>query len=274
MKKTTLTITVFDDTMQEVFIEKAFRNFFMPKLGSKNVFDLIAEGNETLKTWYSKLDFINSQYISKSIEHTMLSPETTDKEIKNLCHEALDHNFYSVCVNPCHVNMCSSLLINSNVTVCSVIAFPFGATTTEQKVSEAENAMVNGAKEIDMVMNIGKFKSEDYDYVYNDIKSVAERTKLHNSILKVIIETSLLSDIEKVKACLIIRAAGADFVKTSTGFGKSGAVKEDIALLKYASGNDIRVKASGGIKTKDDAIKMIYYGADRIGTSSGITITS
>ena len=212
--------------------------------------------------------------IAGKIDHTILKPEASPSEINTLCEEALKYNFASVCVNPSYVTQCYGLLKGSKVKVCTVIGFPLGATTTETKVFEAVQAIKNGAGEVDMVINIGMLKVRKYDYFYNDIKSVVSAAKENNAIIKVIIETCLLTDSEKVIACLICKEAGADFVKTSTGFSSGGANANDVALMKYIVGKDLGVKASGGIRSKLDAEIMIASGADRIGTSSGVKIVN
>jgi deoxyribose-phosphate aldolase len=195
-----------------------------------------------------------------------------ESEISKLCQEAEKYGFASVCVNPSHVSLCYGLLKDTPVKVCTVIGFPLGATTTEVKRFEAEQAMKNGAREIDMVINIGKMKQGDYEYVFNDINQLALAAKKYNSLLKVILETALLTDEEKVKACLLAKKAKADFVKTSTGFSKGGATASDVALMKYVVGSTVGVKASGGIRTYEDAEAMIESGADRIGASASVKI--
>jgi len=194
--------------------------------------------------------------------------------IGNLCYEALEYKFASVCVNPSYVPLCKKILENSTVKVCTVVGFPLGSNDTAVKKFETEQAINNGAGEIDMVINIGRLKDGDFNYVYNDILAVVETAKLENKITKVIIETCYLSLDEKIQACLLSAKAGADFVKTSTGFGPSGANAADVALMKYISGNKMKVKAAGGIRSKEDAIIMMSCGADRLGTSSGVKIIS
>lgn len=210
--------------------------------------------------------------IAGMIDHTLLKPDAQWSEIKQLCNEAVNNNFASVCVNPSNVEACFNIIKSSTIKVCTVIGFPLGATTTVSKFSEAEEAIKNGAEELDMVINIGRLKDEDYDYVYNDIKTIADLSKKHLCISKVIIETCLLSDEEKIAVCLLAKEAGADFVKTSTGFSKSGATEYDVSLMKFIVGDKMQVKASGGIRFYDDAIKMINAGATRLGASAGIKI--
>jgi len=212
--------------------------------------------------------------LASMIDHTILKPEALPEEIVKLCDEAKQYKFASVCVNPSYVTMCSELLENSDVKVCTVIGFPLGATTAESKVFEAVQAATYGAGEVDMVINIGRLKQGDYGFVYNDVYNVVQAAKKLNAITKVILETCLLNDEEKVKACLICKFAGAAFVKTSTGFSKGGATTADVALMKYVVGSDMQVKASGGIRTRKDADEMIAAGADRIGASAGIAIVN
>ena len=208
--------------------------------------------------------------ISKLIDHTMLKPEASVEEIRKLCIEAKEFGFHSVCVNSAYVNVAYNFLIHSNVKVCSVVGFPLGAMMKEAKAYEAKFAVDSGADEIDMVMNIGFLKSRKIDLFERDIKQV--RDACSASVLKVIIETCLLTDEEKILACKIAKECGADFVKTSTGFSKGGAEEHDVKIMREAVGKDFGVKASGGIKTYDDALKMINAGANIIGTSNGVAI--
>lgn len=207
---------------------------------------------------------------NKFIDHTSLKPQTTKKEIKILCNEAKKFKFASVCVNPCFVEFAAKELKGTEVKVCTVIGFPLGANTTETKVFETKDAIKKGAQEIDMVINVGKLKENDYKYLTNEIAAV--KKVCGKKILKVIIETCLLSDKEKVEICKCIKNAKADFVKTSTGFSTGGACLEDIKLLKKTVKNSLLIKASGGIKTKDEMLKMIKAGANRIGTSKGTSL--
>jgi len=201
------------------------------------------------------------------IDHTVLKPQTTLKEIKTLCAEAKKFKFASVCVNPCFVEFAAKELKGTGVKVCTVIGFPLGASTTETKVFETKDAVKKGAEEIDMVINVGKLKDKDYKYLTDEIAAV--KKACGKKTLKVIIETCLLTNKEKVEICKCIMKAKADFVKTSTGFSIGGACVEDIKLLKKTVKDSLFIKASGGIKTKDDMVKMIEAGADRIGTSKG-----
>lgn len=205
------------------------------------------------------------------IDHTILKPEATKKDIIKLCNEALEYGFASVCVNPCYVKLAYSLLKDSPVKVCTVIGFPMGASTSAVKAFEAEEAIQNGAQEIDMVLNIGALKNGDYKYVTDDIAAVARVCK-GKALLKVIIETCLLEEHEKVEACKAAKLAGADYVKTSTGFSKSGAKEEDVALMRKVVGDQMGVKASGGIRDLDTALAMIRAGATRIGASASVNI--
>ena len=210
------------------------------------------------------------QNINQLIDHTILKPEASIDDIRKLCIEAKEYNFYSVCVNSAYVNVAYNFLLHSNVKVCSVVGFPLGAMIKEAKAYEAKFAVDSGAEEIDMVINIGLLKSGKIDLFERDIKKVREACKA--SVLKVIIETCLLNDKEKILACQIAKEYGADFVKTSTGFSTSGATEHDIELMRKTVGDKMGVKASGGIKTYEDAIRMINAGANRLGTSSGIAI--
>ena len=212
--------------------------------------------------------------LNKYIDHTLLKPAATKADIETLCNEARAHGFMSVCVNASRVALCSELLKGSDVKVCTVVGFPLGATTTATKVFEAEEAIANGATEIDMVISVGALKSGDLDYVKADIAAVNKAVQGRAALLKVIIETCLLTDEEKVTVCAICKEVGVDFVKTSTGFSTGGATIEDVALMRKTVGTDIGVKASGGVKNADDANKMIAAGANRLGTSSGVLIAT
>ncbi|QKE71468.1 deoxyribose-phosphate aldolase [Arthrobacter citreus] len=209
--------------------------------------------------------------INKLIDHTVLKPETTKAQIEKLCQEAKEHNFASVCVNPTWVSLCASLLKGTEVLVCTVIGFPLGANTKETKGFETKNAIENGAQEVDMVINIGALKDKDYDTVEQDITAVVNAAK-GKALVKVIIETSLLANEEKEMASKLSVKAGADFVKTSTGFSTGGATVEDVALMRKTVGPDIGVKASGGVRDLASVNEMVKAGATRIGTSNGITI--
>lgn len=204
---------------------------------------------------------------NKLIDHTVLKADTTKDSIIKLCHEAIKYDFASVCVNPTWVSLCAELLKDSDVKVCTVIGFPLGANTTATKVFEAKDAIHNGAEEIDVVINIGALKDGNTDLVYEDIKAVVDACDGY--IVKVIIETCLLTDEEKIAACLAVKKANATFVKTSTGFSTGGANVKDVKLMKDTVGDEILVKAAGGIRDYNDMIQIINAGASRIGTSAG-----
>jgi deoxyribose-phosphate aldolase len=205
--------------------------------------------------------------LSKYIDHTLLKADASKEAIRQLCREAKEYDFKSVCVNSGNIPLCKEELAGSDVLICTVVGFPLGACTTETKVFETKDAIAKGADEIDMVINIGRLKDNDMDYVIEEIRQLKEACGDH--ILKVIIETCLLTDEEKVRACEAILAAKADFVKTSTGFSTAGATFEDVRLLKETVGDRCLITAAGGVRSKDDFLKMIELGANRIGTSSG-----
>ena len=207
---------------------------------------------------------------NKLIDHTNLKQDAQEADIIKLCDEAKEHHFASVCVNPNYVSLCKERLAGSDVKVCTVIGFPLGQTTTTAKIDETKDAIFEGADEIDMVINVSWIKDKRYDKVLYEIQRL--KRYCHDRILKVILETCLLSDEEIVKACEIAKEAGADFVKTSTGFSKGGATVHAVELMRKTVGSDMGVKASGGIKTKEDMIKMVEAGASRIGTSSGVEL--
>jgi len=209
--------------------------------------------------------------LARLIDHTLLKPEATYNEIERLCFEAKEHGFASVCVNLAYVHLAARLLGDGPVKVCTVVGFPLGATTYKVKAEEAKEAVANGAAEIDMVINLGALKSGFYNLVYQEIKAVVESASCQ-ALTKVIIETCFLNNEEKIKACLLAQYAGADFVKTSTGFGKAGATTEDVALMRQVVGRELGVKASGGIRDLAAAEAMIKAGADRIGASAGVKI--
>lgn len=209
--------------------------------------------------------------LAKYVDHTLLKPDATREQIKTLCEEAAEYDFASVCVNPFWVSYAAEILADAKAKVCTVIGFPLGANTTETKVFETTNAIENGAEEIDMVINIGALKNKEYDIVEHDIAAVVKASH-PKAIVKVIIETCLLTDEEIVKACELSVAANADFVKTSTGFSTGGATPKDVKLMKDTVKDNAFVKASGGVRSKEDAFTMIEMGADRLGTSSGILL--
>lgn len=217
--------------------------------------------------------------LSKYIDHTLLKPTATESDIIQLCKEAVEYNFYAVCINSCYVKLCNDALHASkknnkdaSIQIASVVGFPLGAMDTLSKIKEAEIAIKNGAAEIDMVINIGFLKDKKYDLVKQEIRQIKQA--IGNAILKVIIETCYLTDGEKKIASQLTVNAGADFVKTSTGFGSGGATVEDIQLMKSITQNKIQIKASGGIRDYETAIKYIDLGVTRIGTSNGIQIVT
>ncbi len=210
--------------------------------------------------------------IAQYIDHTLLKPDASPQQIAKLCAEAREYEFASVCVNPCNVRQCTELLRGTSVLICSVIGFPLGATMAEVKAYEAERAMWDGATELDMVINIGALKGGDYALVQRDIEAVVHVAHRNRSVVKVIIEAALLSDDEKIKACTLAKAAQADFVKTSTGFGPGGATLQDVELMRRTVGPDMGVKAAGGIRTYQAVQEMIAAGATRIGASAGVKI--
>ena len=210
--------------------------------------------------------------MNKYIDHTLLKPNSTKEQILKLCAEAKEYDFKTVCVNPCWIEVCKQELEGTNVGVCTVIGFPLGAMSSKAKAFEAKDAVERGADEVDMVINIGWLKDHEDEKIIEEIKMIKEACDGHT--LKVIIETCLLNEEEKVRACHDIMAAGGDFVKTSTGFSTSGATLEDVLLLKKTVGDKILVKAAGGVRSHDDLVKMIEAGANRIGTSSGVALLS
>jgi deoxyribose-phosphate aldolase len=210
--------------------------------------------------------------IARLIDHTLLKPEATREQIETLCREAREYGFASVCVNPCWVSLCAERLRGSETRVCTVAGFPLGATTPATKAFEAARAVAEGACEVDMVMNVGALKSGDYRVVEADVAGVVGACRPARALVKVIIEAALLTDDEKVEACVIAKAAGADFVKTSTGFGPGGATAADVALMRRVVGPEMGVKAAGGVRDLKSAQAMIEAGADRIGASVGVKI--
>lgn len=220
---------------------------------------------------YTELS-LGTMNIASYIDHTLLRPDCTQSQVAGLCAEARNFHFASVCILPWYVRFAAESLADSGVPVCTVVGFPLGATTTEIKVAEAIDAMNNGAKEIDMVASITSLKSKKYDDVFADILSVTEAVHARDGIVKVIIETCLLTDDEKRRMCAAVTQVGADYIKTSTGFSTGGATLEDVRLLRENVGSGVLVKASGGIRDAVMARAMIEAGAMRIGTSSGVTI--
>ena len=208
--------------------------------------------------------------LNKYIDHTILKATASSSDVQKLCEEAIEHEFYSVCVNGCYVADAKHLLQGTDVKVAAVVGFPLGAMTTAAKVFEAKEAIENGASEIDMVINVAKLKDGEFEYVENEIRQI--KKAIGDNVLKVIIETCYLTDEEKVKVCELSLVAKADFVKTSTGFGTGGATYEDVKLMKSVVGDNAKVKASGGVRDKETAEKYVELGAERLGTSSGIDI--
>lgn len=208
--------------------------------------------------------------LNKYIDHTILKATASSSDVQKLCEEAIEHEFYSVCVNGCYVADAKQLLQGTDVKVAAVVGFPLGAMTTAAKVFEAKEAIENGASEIDMVINVAKLKDGEFEYVENEIRQI--KKAIGDNVLKVIIETCYLTDEEKVKVCELSLVAKADFVKTSTGFGTGGATYEDVKLMKSVVGDNAKVKASGGVRDKETAEKYVELGAERLGTSSGIDI--
>lgn len=214
----------------------------------------------------------NINKLNKYFDHTILKAEATEKDVKKLCAEAIEYEFYSVCVNGCYVSLAVDELKNTDVKVAAVIGFPLGAMATEAKAFETDLASSQGAQEIDMVINIGALKEGRYDYVKDDICAVVAMAYENDAIVKVIIETCLLTDEEVVKACELSMEAGAEFVKTSTGFSTGGATEHHVALMRKTVGENAKVKASGAIRDLDSTLKMIEAGADRIGASASVAI--
>lgn len=210
----------------------------------------------------------------KYIDHTILAPNATEEQVEKIISEALEYGFASVCINPYWVKKVAQGLADSDVKVCTVIGFPLGANKTSIKVSEAKEAIADGADELDMVINIGELKAKHYDVVKADIKAVVDVCHAESKLVKVIIEACLLTDEEKIKACELSKEAGADYVKTSTGFSTGGATVADIELMRKTVGPDIGVKASGGIHSKEEALALIEAGASRLGASAGVKIVN
>ena len=210
--------------------------------------------------------------LNKYIDHTLLKADASEQEINKLCEEAKQYDFMSVCVNPYYIPLCKQLLTGTNVKVCTVIGFPLGQMSSKAKIAEAIDACDMGADEVDMVLNIAALKAGDLNYVTNEIKAIHEAVKAKDAILKVIIETCLLSENNKIDACKCVSLAGAEFIKTSTGFSTAGATVADVALMKKYVAANVKIKAAGGIRNKQDALDMINAGADRLGTSKGVML--
>ena len=276
---------ISNEDVSREFLEKTLRDFYSKEESCKGwetnvvtqkkaVNNIVNVGATRIAAGLGIGSELRDRNVAGMIDHTLLKPEATPDEIKKLCMEAKDYSFASVCINPCYVSLCSELLRGTGVKVCTVIGFPLGSTTTEVKQYETEQSIKNGANEVDMVINVGQLKQGNYDYVEKDVRAVVSTARRHNVLSKVIFETALLTDEEKVRAALICKKAGADFVKTSTGFSKGGATVGDVALMKYVVGSAIGVKAAGGIRSKEDAEAMIASGADRIGASASVKIVS
>lgn len=210
--------------------------------------------------------------LNRYIDHTLLKADASKSEIEKLCLEAKQYHFASVCVNPYYVPLCADLLKGSDVKVCTVIGFPLGQMTTKAKCDEALDACAKGANEVDMVLNIAALKAKELAYVTDEIKQIKDVCHQNKAILKVIVETCLLSQEDKVNACKCVSDAQADFIKTSTGFSVAGATVEDVTLFKQHVAPSVKIKAAGGIRNKDDALAMINAGADRLGTSKGVML--
>jgi deoxyribose-phosphate aldolase len=218
------------------------------------------------------LQRIGAGDLARMIDHTLLKPEATADQISVLCREAVEYSFAAVCVHPTYVALCRELLQGTEVEIATVVGFPLGATLPEVKAYEAQRTIAAGASEVDMVLNVGALKSGNHEGVYQDVAAVAQACHARSAVLKVIIEAALLTDEEKVAACFLAQAAGADYVKTSTGFGPGGAKVGDVALMRRTVGPDMGIKAAGGIRTYADALAMIGAGATRIGASAGVKI--
>lgn len=231
---------------------------------------VVSAGAERLSTTLGNIP--KDQDLAKYIDHTLLKPDATADQIAQLCYEARKYSFASVCVNSTHVLLCADLLRGTPVKVCTVVGFPLGASTTDVKVFETNTAIENGATEIDMVINIGGLKARDLELAARDIREVVVAAHERNAIVKVIIENALLDEEEKVIACLLAKEAGADFVKTSTGFSGGGATVDDVALMRKVVGPTVGVKAAGGVRSRLDAEEMVKAGATRLGASAGVRI--
>jgi deoxyribose-phosphate aldolase len=232
--------------------------------------EVVNAGATRLTSTLGKVDV--GPEVARYIDHTLLKPDASQDQIAQLCYEARKYGFAAVCINPTYVKLCSQLLKDSAVHVCTVVGFPLGATPPEVKAYEAQKAIDDGATEVDMVINVGALKSKDYALVERDIGTVARTSHAGGAIVNVIIEAALLSDEEKVIACQLAKAAGADYVKTSTGFGPGGATVHDVDLMRRTVGPGMGVKAAGGIRSFEDAQAMIAAGATRIGASAGVKI--
>jgi deoxyribose-phosphate aldolase len=212
------------------------------------------------------------QTLARTIDHTLLKPDATPEQVQQLCREALEYGFFSVCINPSYISIAKNLLNGSTTALCTVIGFPLGAMTTAAKVAETRDALSLGATEIDMVLHIGRLRAGEYQYVLDDIVSVHNAVQEHGALLKVIVETSLLDTTAKLAACKAVSESGAEFIKTSTGFAGGGATIEDIRLMRQHCRPEVRIKASGGIRTLQFAEELLAHGANRLGASAGVQI--
>jgi deoxyribose-phosphate aldolase len=237
-----------------------------------DLLDLAAAYDQELPPPPSALEIPAGGKIAAWIDHTLLKPEATAAQVKVLCQEALENKFASVCINPAYVPLATGLLAKTQIAVCTVVGFPLGAALPEYKVFETLAAISAGAREIDMVINIGALKGAAYGLVLNEIGAVVQTAHNQGAIVKVILENALLTRQEKILGCLLCKAVGADFVKTSTGFGPGGATVDDVALMRRVVGVEMGVKAAGGVRTLADAQAMIRAGANRLGASAGVTI--
>ena len=271
LEQRTTELLVLRDEISTMTQDDSYYNASWVSNGPDHVRRLLASVHPESKDRWPNSEQL-AQDVARFIDHTALKPETTLAQIQQLCEEALLHGFASVCVNPYWVPYCAELLSDSPVKVCTVIGFPLGATSTASKVFETTEACRQGAQEVDMVLNIGALKSRELQAVLEDVRAVANAAHQHQAQLKVIIEAVLLTDQEKIQASTICKITGADFVKTSTGFSKGGATIPDVALMRHTVGNQIGVKAAGGVRTVQDAIRMIQAGASRIGASAGVRI--
>ncbi len=234
--------------------------------------DMAQEYERELPPAPTQLNVPAGKQIAGWIDHTLLKPEASAAQVRLLCQEAMQYHFASVCINPAYVPLACGLMKDAPEKICTVIGFPLGAALPEIKVYETLASLSDGASEIDMVINIGALKSEAYGLVLNEVQAVTQTTHNQGAITKVILETALLTKREKILACLICKAAGADFVKTSTGFGPGGATTEDVDLMRRVVGSEMGIKAAGGIRTYADAVAMIKAGANRLGASAGVKI--
>lgn len=239
---------------------------------SSKLASFLSDHRFKLEGGFGSLKPKNPKEYNKYFDHTILKPDARKTDVRNIVDQAVEYGFYSVCINPCYVGFVSKHLAGTQVKVCTVSGFPLGSNTTESKRLETREALKNGADEIDMVINIGALKDEDYEYVYEDIKAISKECKKFNATLKVILETCLLTKDEIAIASILADLAGANMVKTSTGFSTSGAKAEDVSLMSFCVSSNVSVKASGGISSKEDFFEMIEAGCSRIGASKSVNI--